>query len=200
MTAILPRDVDDTAFTPSLVALLESVPTGLCATFLDAEGETIDLATRVDGFEARIYSAELAPVLARLRTAATQLGVGAPDELRIVGERRAAVVRHVAEGCDLLLVLDGTASLPLAAQRCFQTARALAQETGIAGRRAISTPPESAEEETPRAFLEDGRVRRVAAVLGSPDLSVPVALMVRTPDGDEALIARDAATGRWYRR
>ena len=55
--SMLARDADPTGFTAALEALLEAVPGGLCATFLDAEGETIDLATRIDPYEARVYSA-----------------------------------------------------------------------------------------------------------------------------------------------
>jgi len=197
---VRPRDVDATAFTAALESLLLAVPEALCATFVDAEGETIDLATRVDPFDAKVYAAEVAPLLARLRTASRELGAGAPEEARLVGERRAAVARHVADGCDVLVVLEGTAALARAAWACRGAARALAAETGLGGRRTISTPPEAGDGETPRAFVRDGRVVRVEAVLGAPDITVPEALLVRTPEGDEELIVRDPATQRWYKR
>lgn len=197
---ILPRDVDATAFSAALEALLLDVPDGLCATFVDAEGETIDLSTRIDVFDAKVYAAEVAPLLARLRTASRELQAGAPEELRLVGERRAAVVRHVADGCDVLVVLEGTASLARAAWACREAARALAEETGLGGGRSISSPPETDAGETPRAFLRDGRVCRVDAVLGAPDVTEPEALLVRTPDGAEEMIVRDPVTQRWYRK
>ncbi len=198
--AIRPRDVDATAFTAALERLLVAVPDALCATFVDAEGETIDLATRVDPFDAMVYAAEVAPLLARLRTAARELRAGAPEELRLVGERRSAVVRHVADGCDVLVVLDGTAALGRAAWACRVALPALAAEAGLGARRSISTPPEADAGETPRAFLSDGHVRRVEAVMGAPDITEPEALLVRTPEGDEVMIVRDPATQRWYRR
>ncbi len=83
--AILPRDSDRTGFTATLEALLDLLPDALCATFLDSEGETIDLATRVDPFDARIYSAEFALPLASMRAASRELGVGTTRELRLVG-------------------------------------------------------------------------------------------------------------------
>ena len=78
--SILARDADPTGFTAALEALLEAVPDGLCATFLDAEGETIDLATRVDPYEARVYSAELALPLASLRDANIPCAVGSSTD------------------------------------------------------------------------------------------------------------------------
>ncbi len=197
---ILPRDVDATAFSAALETLLLAVPEALCATFVDAEGETIDLATRIDIFDAKIYAAEVAPLLARLRTASRELQAGAPAELRLAGERRSAVVRHVADGCDVLLVLDGTGSLARGAWACREAARALAAETGLGSRRSVSTPPEADPGETPRAYVRDGRVCRVDAVLGAPDVTEPEALLVRTPDGEEEMIVRDPATQRWYRK
>jgi predicted regulator of Ras-like GTPase activity (Roadblock/LC7/MglB family) len=198
--AVLPREVDATAFTAALENLLHTVPEALCATFVDAEGETIDLATRIEAFDAKIYAAEVAPLLARLRTAACELRVGSLSEARIVGERRAAVARHVADGCDVLVVIEGTAALARAAWACRVAAQALAAETGLGSRRSISSPPEAETGETPRAFLRDGRVVRIEAVIGAPDITEPEALLVRTPEGDEEIIVRDPATQRWYKR
>lgn len=196
---ILARDNDQTAFTAHLEALLEALPEALCATFLDAEGETIDLATRVDAFEARVYAAELALPLASMRTAGKELGVGQVRALRLVGATRSAVVRSVTEGCDVMLILDGEAALGRAAYECERAAEHLATEAGFPSRRPPSLRPETASGMTPRAFLEDGRTRRVAAVLGAPDATLTEALLVRTEEGDECVIARDPRTERWFR-
>lgn len=197
---VRPREVDATAFTAALEALLDAVPEALCATFVDAEGETIDLATRIDGFDARIYAAEVAPLLARLRRATQELGVGDLSGGRLVGERRAVVMQHVVDGCGVLVVIDGTAALPRAAWACRVAACALAAETGLGASRRISSPPETATGETPRAYVRDGHVVRVEAVLGTPDITEPEALLVRTPEGDEEIIVRDPVTQRWYKR
>lgn len=199
MRPILARDNDETAFTAHLEALLRSLPEALCATFLDAEGETIDLATRVDPFDARIYAAELALPLASMRSAGKQLDVGPIRELRLVGEARSAVVRSVIDGCDVLLIIDGEAALGRAAYECERAADRLAEEAGMPTRRPLSVHPEGASGETPQAFLEDGRTRRVAAVLGAPDATLTEALLVRTAEGDECVIARDPTTHRWFR-
>lgn len=196
---ILARDTDPTGFTAALEALLDAVPAGLCATFLDAEGETIDLATRIDPFEARVYSAELALPLATLRGATRQLAVGPLREVRLVGALRSAVLHRVADGCDVLLVVEGAAALSRAAYECARAARCLAVEAGAPTRRAASMHPEGPTGEAPGAFLEDGRVRRVAAVLGAPDATLTEALLVRTAEGDECVIARDPTTRRWFR-
>jgi hypothetical protein len=196
---ILARDADPTGFTAALEALLEAVPGGLCATFLDAEGETIDLATRIDPYDARVYSAELALPLATLRGATRQLAMGPLRAVSLVGALRSAVLHRVADGCDVLLVVEGATPLARASYECARAARSLAVETGVPTRRAVSLRPEGATGEAPRAFLEDGRVRRVAAVLGAPDATLTEALLVRTLEGDECLIARDPATKRWFR-
>lgn len=196
---ILARDNDETAFTPHLEALLEALPEALCATFLDAEGETIDLATRVDAFDARIYAAELALPLASMRAAGKELGVGQIRELRLVGAVRSAVVRSVTDGCDVLLILDGESALGRAAYECERAAEHLATEAGFPSRRPPSVRPETASGMTPEAFLENGRARRVAAVLGAPDATLTEALLVRTEEGDECVIARDPTTERWFR-
>ncbi len=196
---ILARDNDETAFTPHLAALLEAMPEALCATFLDAEGETIDLATRIDPFDARVYAAELALPLASMRAAGRELGVGRIREMRLVGEARSAVVRNVTDGCDVLLIIDGDAALGRAAYECERAADHLATEAGGPSRRPPSMRPETASGMTPEAFLEDGRTRRVAAVLGAPDATLTEALLVRTAEGDECVIARDPTTRRWFR-
>jgi hypothetical protein len=98
------------------------------------------------------------------------------------------------------VVLEGTGALARAAFCGRDAARALAREAGLGAQRSVSSPPEAAAGETPRAFLRDGLVVRVEAVLGAPDITVPEALLVRTPDGAEELIVRDPTTQRWYRR
>lgn len=193
------RDSDRTGFTATLEALLETLPDALCATFLDGEGETIDLATRVDPFDARIFSAEFALPLASMRSASRELGVGATRELRLIGESRCALVRYVSDGCDVLVVLDGETGLGRASFECARAAARLAFEAGLPSWRPVSVSPVTSSGAMPEAFIEDGRTRRVAAVLGAPDSTMTESLLVRTREGDECVIARDPTTERWFR-
>lgn len=197
--AILPRDSDRTGFTATLEALLDLLPDALCATFLDSEGETIDLATRVDPFDARIYSAEFALPLASMRAASRELGVGTTRELRLVGDARCVLVRSVSEECDLLVVLDGQRTLGRASFECARASVRLAFEAGVPSWRPASLSPVTSAGALPQAFLEDGRTRRVASVLGAADSTITESLLVRTVDGDECVIARDPTTERWFR-
>ncbi len=196
---ILPRDAAPTGFTATLEALLREVPEALCATLLDAEGETIDLATRIDAFDARVYSAEFALPLATLRTALRHLEAGPLRELRLTGDRRAAVLRQVSDGCDVLVVVEGSVVLPFAARAVARASVFLAEETGMPSRRPISLRPEAMPGDAPEAFLEDGRARRIVEVLGAYEATMLESLLVRTAEGDECVIARDPTTGRWFR-
>jgi len=199
---ILPRDVDPTGFTEILDGLVSDLPDALCATFMDGEGETIDLSTRIDPFEARVATAELAIALARARVAATELQQGPIEEFKIAGARRSVVVRRVSEGCDLMLLITGNASLALAARACRIAARALSDEAGVAARASRPHPrPRTAEgeapAEVPASFLEDGLERPITTLVGV--YGQQRMLLVRTNKGDEVVIVRDPATGRWYR-
>jgi predicted regulator of Ras-like GTPase activity (Roadblock/LC7/MglB family) len=199
LSQILARTADPTGFTSALEALLEEVPDAVCATFLDSEGETIDLATRIDPYDAMIFSAELALPLASLRVALKQLSAGSSREVCLTGEKKTAIVYTVYEGCNLLLIVVNRASVPRATYACMRAAQRLRLEAGLGTRKMVSSPPEGPSGKLPRAFLEDGQTRRIASIVGTRDATITESLLVRTPEGDECVIARDPNSQRWYR-
>lgn len=66
----------------------------------------MDLATRLEVFDARVIAAEFALPLAHARALTQRMGAGPILELRVGFARRSAVLRHVADDCDLLVVFD----------------------------------------------------------------------------------------------
>lgn len=196
------REVDATAFTPVLEGLLKDLPDALCATFLDGEGETIDLATRLDVFDARVIAAEFALPLAHARALSKQLGSGPVLELRVGFARRAAMVRHVCEDGDLLVVLDGPTVSLRDAERCARAARALCVETGmtpIAALAVLRSVEVASDGVTPRSFEEAGIRRRVRSVLGMFEGEGHTQFLVHTDTGEDVMVRLDRRTRLWRR-
>ena len=125
------RDQDATAFSKHLETLLHELPEAICAVFVDGEGETGDLASRVEPFEARIAGAEMSIVLHGLRIVRAKLGEGALIELRIEGTTRSILVRHVSVGYDLVVLLAAAAISARAAEVTAAMAVTLLNEAGL---------------------------------------------------------------------
>ena len=201
-----PRDQAATGFSKHLDALVRQVPEALCAVFVDGEGETIDLATRMDTFEARVVGAELAIVLASARNARLKLNEGALLELRIEGATRSVVVRTVSEGYDLTLMVNSADISARVAEVVAATALALLLEAGLkpppsyAVLRSVEQRPSRMGIAVPTAFEEGGIRRRVEAVLGHRDDGDGVVkLLVRLAGGEELVVAHDRSVGQWRR-
>ncbi len=203
-----PRDQAYTGFTAVLDALLAAVPEALCAVFVDGEGETVDLATRIDAFDARITGAEFTIVLATTRASAHKVSVGSPLEVRVEGTRRSAVARVVSEGYDLVLLVAAPTITARVADQVAQAAVDLLHESGL-------PPPPSfarlrSSEPTPRLssrfqgigplVIEDAGVqRRVEQMLGFAQTESGVEVLVRLEGGEELMVCFDSNTNRWTR-
>ncbi|MEZ4405963.1 MAG: hypothetical protein R3A52_05760 [Polyangiales bacterium] len=202
MTPLRPRGAERTGFTAALEALVRGAREALCAVFVDAEGEAIDVATAIDEFDAKITGAEMALPLARVRAYARARRAGATVEVRFSGERRSVLVRAVAEGCDLVLLVEGAITVALA-ERVARTAAALASEAGmepVAGRQTLRAVELSADRPGwPRAFVDGGARRTVAAVLGVREVGTDAHYLVRTDEGEEVLVAHDRELEQWRR-
>lgn len=196
------RGFEATGFSAVLGELLDALPDGRCAVFVDAEGETIDLATRIPAFDARIAGAELALPLATAREACARANLGVLVELRFTGDRGAVLARRVGEGCDLVVVSSGSHSA-LALSRCAIAADALRVEAGLKAPsvlralRVIETRLSSGQR-VPAAIMEGG-ARRGVEVLGLRDEPGRLTVLLRA-DGDEEFVAvYDRAEDRWRR-
>ena len=202
---LLARELLPTGFTPVLESLLRALPEALCAVFVDEEGEAIDLATRIDGFDARVAGAETAIVLSRWRALSSLRQHGPVIELQIVGGSRSLVARSVGGGYDLVVLLSTQGVTAAVSARCATAAGSLRDEAHISAPtprsvlRAVELRPSETVGEVPRAFVEDGVRRRVAAVLGVLDEGTARAFLVRTVEGEELLVLHNRHTGQWRR-
>lgn len=205
MIPLRPRSLARTGFTAPLEALLRDLPGVLCATFIDSEGETIDLATRIDAFDARIAGALFALPLESVRALLAALRAGGLAELRAEGGARSMLVRHVAEGCDLVVVTRGPAIGAAVTVRCAVTAQELCAEADLpppSHHRALQIVELRRRPDgraAPRAFVEGGVRRWIVAVLGVAERGSRAVWLVRTSRGEELLLAHDLATDRWER-
>ncbi len=202
----LERDLDATGFSSHLDTLLRQLPEAICAVFVDGEGETVDLATRVDPFEARVAAAELSIVLDSVRRGRAKLGEGALLEFRIEGNARSILVRHVAEGYDVLVVVNAAAISARVADATSTASIALLRETGMRPPpmlpmlRAVEQRPSRLGIFVPTAFEENGVRRRVETILGHrDDGDGMVRFLVRLDDGEELVVMHDRAQSRWIR-
>lgn len=199
------RDQAVTGFTRHLNALLRQLPEAVCAVFIDTEGETVDLSSRMDPFEARIAGAEMAIVLGSARTAQTKLGHGALIELRIEATERSIIARTVSDGYDLVVLTRSPSISARTAETTAATAIALLAESRLppppsyAVLRSVEQRESRTGMKVPSAFEENGVRRRIESVLGHRREGNQITFLVRLDDGEEMVIAHDADSGRWRR-
>lgn len=205
MIPLRARTLDPSGFTPALESLLLDLPEALCATFVDDEGEAIDLATRIDAFDARVAGAVFALPLESIRRLLRTQRLGTLGELRVEGGARAILVRHVAEGCDLVVLVDAPTIGVGVTVRCAVAARELCAEAGLPppayhrALRAVEVRRRRDGLAAPRAFVEGGVRRRVSAVLGVAHHGAQTVWLVRAAPEEEMLLAHDLAEDRWER-
>jgi predicted regulator of Ras-like GTPase activity (Roadblock/LC7/MglB family) len=202
------RDQAATGFSAILDELLRTVPDALCAVFVDPEGETVDLSSRIDAFDARVAGAEWTVVLSLARALATKVSAGAVLEFRAEGSRRSVIVRAVSEGYDLVLLLGTPTITARAADQVALAAIELLRESGL------PSPPSFARlrgaEGSARSsqfrgigplLIDDAGVpKRVEQTLGFYQGDHGTEVLVRLDDGEELLAWYDASTNRWTRR
>jgi predicted regulator of Ras-like GTPase activity (Roadblock/LC7/MglB family) len=203
------RDQAATGFSEVLDVLVRSVPEALCAVFVDPEGETVDLASRIDAFDARITGAEFAIVLSLARSCSAKLTSGTMLEFRAEGRRRSAIARVVSEGYDLVLLVASPTITARAADQVAIASQELLREAGL------PSPPSFARlrgAEAPAkissrfkgfgpVLIDDGGVqKRVEQTLGFYQGEQGTEVLVRLDDGEELLAWFDTNANRWTRR
>lgn len=196
------RGLDETGFTEPLESLVTALPEALSATFIDDEGEAVDLASRVDPFEARVAGAVLALPLHLARAFARKLGLGQVLALWVVGEHRAAITAFVGDGLDLVLVVDGTVGRERVREALGETAATLRYEAGLAGDAPafeVEARRMSSGSDRPVAVTERGVRREVREVLGVLYEDAVTHVLVRTEGPRELLLRYDPESGRWER-
>lgn len=198
-----PRDLDPTSFTNALEVLVVALSEARSATFIDEEGEAVDLAARVEPFEARVAGAILSLPLHTARRTARKLGLGLVRAVWVFGDHRAVLTRRVGDGLDLVLVLEGAVVRDRAVAELEVTADALAEAAGIGDDPAAAFVVDAQRTRSgrlrPFAVVERGVRREVTEVLGALDEGTVTHVLVRLDNGRDLLLRYDQETGRWRR-
>jgi hypothetical protein len=196
------RELDVTGFTEALETLVAALPEAESATFIDDEGEAVDLAARVDPYEARVAGAILSLPLHLARSFARRTGLGEVLGLWVVGERRAALTRRVGDGLDVVLVIEGTVARARVQEALSEAAESLRYEAGLAGEALgfeVESRTMSSGSVRPVAVIERGVRREVREVLGVLHEASVTHVLVRTEGPHELLLHYDRETQRWRR-
>jgi predicted regulator of Ras-like GTPase activity (Roadblock/LC7/MglB family) len=199
------RDQAVTGFSGHLDNLIRQLPEALCAVFIDGEGETIDLASRLDLFDARVTGAEMAVLLASVRQSFLKLSQGETLEFRLEGSERSIIARHVSEGYDLIVLIQAATISARAAELTAAAAISLLVEAGLkpppsyAVLRAVEQRPSRTGLLVPTAFEEGGVRRRVESILGHRADTGEAKFLVRLDDGEELVLEQENSTGKWRR-
>ena len=196
------RELDVTGFTEALETLVAALPEAESATFIDDEGEAVDLAARVDPYEARIAGAILSLPLHLARSFARRTGLGEVLGLWVVGDRRAALTRRVGDGLDVVLVIEGSVARARVQEALSEAAESLRYEAGLAGEAPgfeVEARTMSSGSVRPVAVIERGVRREVREVLGVLHEASVTHVLVRTDGARELLLHYDRETQRWRR-
>jgi hypothetical protein len=203
------RDELESAFTPILRRVLNTLPSALCAVFVDTEGECIDYASSIDPFEAKVSGAHALVLLDRLRAGQSRLGMHEPYALAIGGSERELWGRRITDDYLLVVVaLPGAEATQMwtvlaAAGREFRAEVGAAapswEPTGkleVVVRSAVGWPF------APAAFSQHGVRVTVTDVLGrwtepGSGEEALTCFRVRTADGQELTLAHDPNGGGW---
>lgn len=205
------RDMDDTAFTPTLRALIRNVPAVIATAFVDYDGECVDYcSTAVSAFEAKVVGAHLL-VLAKLVQESLGSAGGAPILTHVVCSARELFVRRVSSDYTLVVVTRRIPHQSETVSMIETTVAALRVEAQIprpdfeTGKRIIFVDVRSSPWGfAPTALYDRGDRIEIVDVLGRwTEGAAPkerVGFLTRTERGDELVLLCDPATGRWERR
>ncbi|MFT3922384.1 MAG: hypothetical protein QM778_07615 [Myxococcales bacterium] len=202
------RDRPDTAFSRILSAFLGPYEQLRAAVFFDSEGECVDYASRVDPYEAMVFSATLlnpTKALSQLRS------LGAPMQWILEAERLEALVRLVGDDLFLALWTDPGGLTSQVLVGIDPLVELLSRESGllpaVPGQETLEVETRQAKGwgYAPRAIRRHGVALRDLEVLGRWTEPGPfseqesVCFRVRTAEQEWTLV-HDPVLQRWYRR
>lgn len=101
------RDMEESAFTPILRALLGSTPGIQAVVFVDGQGECIDYCSMLPPFDAKVIAATMQVALTNVR-ATGLVHAGEPWFLHVHGEERDMLVRRVGDEYAIVVVTRST--------------------------------------------------------------------------------------------
>lgn len=206
------RDRPESQFGRILAGFMEVHADVLSAAFVDADGECIDYASRIEPYDAQVIGAQLSALGAEM---GARLGRDAGEVILWVleGTEREFVVRRVTDEHAVALALSPQGTRPVLLRAMSALAEALRREAGLAvppwdpwGEPFdVAVRPSSGWGYAPHMMAVGQGPRQLVEVLGrwtehgSISAEEIVCFRVRCHD-QELTLAHDRSLDRWYRR
>ncbi len=195
------RDESPTSFTPLLHTLLERLPGALGAVLVDRDGEAVDWAGRLDGFDVKVAAAHLRLLYSETVAQPALLAeAGPPREIVVRCACRTYALRMLPEGYGVAVTL-ARGAFPVARPMLAWAAEALALEAGLTRKGPAQTPIDVAvgahSPDVPTSLRHPRGEWQRLEILGSFRDREALGHRVRLHDGAEVNITRDAR-GDWW--
>jgi predicted regulator of Ras-like GTPase activity (Roadblock/LC7/MglB family) len=206
-----PRDQVESAFTPILRRVRESVPSVLAAVFVDTQGECIDYASALAPYDAKVNAAHMLIMMDLLRAGRDKAGVGEPLVLEIMADERDLWVHRMGDEYVLIVVLTPGFDRAQLKSALLVASADFRREVGLeapawegSGKRlSVRVRPSPGWQYAPEAYSTEGVRVVIADVLGrwteaggvaGDDL---VCFRVRTAEGQELTLLHDPDIDGW---
>ncbi len=188
--------MEATRFATILGGLMARVPGALSAALVDLDGETVDYAGGMDPFDIRVAAAHGRILLNEVDRLGT---LGAPRWVIVRGARRTLVVRDLADGYALIVLLRRRAGFTASGRAYSTCERELATEAGWAVPDGSVWHPVSVRVDRRGRPRQVGDALEPVEVLGAV-MGLPArehGFRVRTREGRELTLVREARNC-WY--
>ena len=203
------RDMAETAFTPILRRYTMALGEVQAVIFVDDEGETVDYASRIPIYDAKVIAAQFHVLTYSIVQEAK--GGGVTHAFHLVADKREFIVRRVSNEYTLVIISDPPAPLGALASITDETVRLLRTEGGI------KMPEWEPQREVlrveirastgwgyaPTGYIERGVRHAPLAVVGrwiDHEDQGSVCFLVRSASGEETVLVHRPREGRWVRR
>lgn len=215
--AEVPREQEESAFTPILRTLWSTVPTLLMAGFVDFEGECVDYVSCIDVYEAKVVAAHMQALLGQVQNSSPLQPFGQTYAIEVVADRRDIWARRVNDEYALVLLLLPDTDAILLRQALGEACRAFREEAGLASPHwdsfvpglRVAVRPAVAWSYAPVAYWQFDERIDIADVLGhwredrvdeDSDVGALLCFRVRTQTGHEVTLVHKIPEGRWSLR
>ena len=201
LRAAPPRDQATSTFTEILERLIAATPGAVAAALVDAEGETVDYAGRLDTFDLKIAAAHWQIVLFEITDTPT---IGVIRRITLRARSRGYVLRRMQDGYAVLIVLHPRASFAVSERALIEVEARLAVEAGWTPPDpescwySVAVQPEGRDRTRPSKMRVDGAWHHVDVMGIVRGLSPrEKGFRIRLPSGAEMMLVRERL-GRWF--
>lgn len=199
--AVVPRDQEKSTFASILDRLVNATPGAIAAVLVDAEGEAVDYAGRMDAYELKVIGAHWPIVLHEIDGTRA---LGAIHQITLRAKARSYHVRCVHPGYAVVIVLHRHAAFTLSDRALRQLDAELATEAGWPHPRDdtrwyfVRVDTEREDRTRPR-ILHTSSASLAIEVLGCMVglRAGEKGFRVRLPNGHEMTLVRERL-GRWF--